>query len=114
MNPQDAIDLGREAIKACAIVGGPILLASLAIGLLVGIIQAMTQVQDQTVSFVPKLLGMMLVIGLALPWLADRMVEFSHDTLATPMTHFGARDSLSSAPFSFERKGDEEANEVEG
>jgi flagellar biosynthetic protein FliQ len=98
MNPQDAIDLGREAIKACAMVGGPILLASLVIGLLVGIVQAMTQVQDQTVSFVPKLLGMMLVIGLGLPWLADRMVEFSHDTLATPMTHFGARESFGSNP----------------
>ena len=48
-------------------------------------IQAMTQVQDQTVSFVPKLLIVMAGIGISLPWLSDRMVEFSHDVLSKPM-----------------------------
>ena len=88
MDPQDAIDLGREAMKTSFIVGGPILLASLVIGLLIGVLQAMTQVQDQTVSFVPKLICMLLMIGICLPWLTDKMVEFSRETLATPMTHF--------------------------
>lgn len=88
MDPQDAIDLGREAMKACFIVGGPILLASLIIGLIVGVLQAMTQVQDQTVSFVPKLICLMLVIGIGLPWLTDKMLDFSRETLSTPMTHF--------------------------
>jgi len=60
MNPQDAIDFSREAIKTCIMVGGPILVASLLIGLIVGVIQAMTQVQDQTVSFVPKILLLLL------------------------------------------------------
>lgn len=88
MNPQDAIDLGREAMKACFMVGGPVLIASLVIGLLVGVVQAMTQVQDQTVSFVPKLLCLLVVVGLCLPWLADQMVGYSKETLSQPMTHF--------------------------
>ncbi len=87
MDPQVAIDLGRDAMKACFLVGGPVLLASLVIGLLIGVLQAMTQVQDQTVSFVPKLICMMLVIGLGLPWLSEQMIEFSRETLSTPLTH---------------------------
>jgi flagellar biosynthetic protein FliQ len=99
MDPQDAIDLGREAMKACFMIGGPILLASLIIGVIVGVVQAMTQVQDQTVSFVPKLLCLMLVIGLCLPWLSEKMVDFSRETLATPMTHFHYARPISQAGF---------------
>ena len=85
MDAQDAIDLGREAIRACMMIGGPILIISLLVGLAIGMIQAMTQVQDQTVSFVPKLLIVMVGIAVCLPWLSDRMIEFSHDVLSKPM-----------------------------
>ena len=88
MNPQEAIDLSREAIKTCMLVGGPILAASLLIGLIVGVIQAMTQVQDQTVSFVPKILLLLLMIGVCLPWLTERMVDFSTESFSIPMTHW--------------------------
>lgn len=99
MNPQDAIDLGREAVKACFLVGGPVLMASLVIGLIIGIVQAMTQVQDQTVSFVPKLLCLLVVLGLCLPWLTDQMVDYTSETLSKPMTHYNATVSVSSAGF---------------
>lgn len=98
MNPQDAIDFSREAIKTCMMVGGPILVASLLIGLIVGVIQAMTQVQDQTVSFVPKILLLLLMIGISLPWLTERMIDFSTESFSTPMTHWN------SAPAIFESK----------
>jgi flagellar biosynthetic protein FliQ len=88
MNPQDAIDFSREAIKTCLMVGGPILIASLLIGLLVGVFQAMTQVQDQTVSFVPKILLLIVMIGLCLPWLTGRMMEFAQHSFETPMTQW--------------------------
>lgn len=97
MNPQDAIDLGREAVKACFLVGGPVLMASLVIGLIVGIAQAMTQVQDQTVSFVPKLLCLLVVLGLCLPWLTDQMVDYTSETLSKPMTHYNATVAISPA-----------------
>lgn len=85
MDPQDSIDLTREALTMVAIIGGPILAAGLAIGLIVGIFQAMTQIQDQTVSAVPKILGMLLVTMLVLPWVGERMIDYTRETLATPM-----------------------------
>ena len=88
MEPQVAIDLGHDAMKACLLVGGPILLVSLVIGLVIGVLQAMTQVQDQTVSFVPKLMCMMLVIGLGLPWLSEQMIEFGREKFSTPLMPF--------------------------
>ena len=88
MNPQDAIDFSREALKTCMMVGGPILVASLLIGLLVGVFQAMTQVQDQTVSFVPKIILLILMIGLCLPWLTNQMLDFSKQAFEKPMTQW--------------------------
>lgn len=87
MNPEDAVDLGREALKACLIIGGPIVVLGLIVGLVVGLLQAMTQVQDQTVSFVPKILVMFLGVGIALPWLSDKMVDFTKTAFETPMIH---------------------------
>jgi flagellar biosynthesis protein FliQ len=84
MEPQEVIDLGREAIKTCLIVGGPILLASLIVGMVVGAVQAMTQIPDQSVSFVPKVLCLILVVGLALPWLTDRMLDYSREAFSKP------------------------------
>lgn len=85
MSPQDTIDLSREAITMAAIIGGPILAAGLLIGLLLGVLQAMTQIQDQTVSAVPKIVGMALVALLALPWMSDRMVDFTRESLSRPL-----------------------------
>ena len=94
MNPDDAIDFSREAIKTCMMVGGPILAASLLIGLLVGVFQAMTQVQDQTVSFVPKILLLVVMIGLCLPWLTDNMMAFAKQSFEKPMSQWaGASNS---------------------
>ena len=87
VNPEDAVDLGREALKACMLVGGPIVVLGLVVGLVVGVLQAMTQVQDQTVSFVPKILVMILGIGIALPWLSDKMVDYTKSAFETPMIH---------------------------
>ena len=52
MNPQDAIDIGREAILMALLIASPILLAGVVIGLFIGLMQALTQIQDQTISFV--------------------------------------------------------------
>ena len=85
MDPQSTIDLSREALTMVGIIGGPILAAGLVIGLIVGIFQAMTQIQDQTVSAVPKILGMLLVTMMVLPWLGERMIDYTRETLSTPM-----------------------------
>ncbi len=81
MNPQDAVDLGRQAASMALMLGGPVLLSALGVGLVVGLLQAATQVQEQTVSFVPKLVAVVLVLSLMLPWLIDQMVQYSHDVI---------------------------------
>lgn len=85
MDPENAIDLGREAIRTCIFVGGPILLVCLLIGLAMSVFQAMTQLHDQTISFVPKILLLIVAIGLCLPWLTDRMSEFAKASFEKPM-----------------------------
>jgi flagellar biosynthetic protein FliQ len=81
MNPQDAVDLGRDAIITALIVGAPILLTGVVIGLLIGLVQALTQIQDQTISFVPKILATVVVLAFCLPWLVQRMIEYSEDLI---------------------------------
>ncbi len=59
------------------IIGAPVLIVGVLVGLVIGLIQALTQIQDQTISFVPKIVTMMLVLVLSLPWLIQRMMEYS-------------------------------------
>lgn len=72
-----AIDLMREAFQLTLMLSAPILLAALAVGLVIGVLQAMTQVQEQTLSFVPKMLGMGVVAILSIPWMLKIIMEFS-------------------------------------
>ena len=83
MDPQDAIDLGREAIMITLLIGSPVLVAGMLVGLVIGLFQALTQIQEQTVAFVPKLLAMVLVLSLTLPWLLTQMVQYSHDLISS-------------------------------
>ena len=72
-----ATDLCRATLMAAVVIAAPILLVGMAAGLLVGLMQALTQIQDQTVAFVPKILAMVAVMIACLPWLITRMVEFT-------------------------------------
>ncbi|MEM9827037.1 MAG: flagellar biosynthetic protein FliQ [Planctomycetota bacterium] len=77
MDPASATDLCRAALMTAVIIAAPMLLVGMAAGLLIGLIQALTQVQDQTVAFVPKILAMAGVMIVCLPWLVTRMMEFT-------------------------------------
>jgi flagellar biosynthetic protein FliQ len=79
MDPQNAIDLCRSALLSALIIGAPMLLVGMAAGLAIGLLQALTQIQDQTVSFVPKLLAMATVMIACMPWLMMRLVEFTRE-----------------------------------
>jgi flagellar biosynthetic protein FliQ len=78
----DAIDLGREALLTALLIGSPMLLVGVAVGLVIGLVQALTQIQDQTISFVPKILAMVAAMAICLPWLIQRMIEYSQDLIA--------------------------------
>ena len=82
MDPQDAIELGREAIWTALLIGSPVLLAGMIVGLLVGLLQALTQIQEQTIAFVPKIAAMILVLGFTLPWLITIMLQYSSELIA--------------------------------
>lgn len=76
MTPELVMNIGRQAIEMTLILSGPLLLAALVIGLVVSIFQAATQINEQTLSFIPKLLGMFLVLILAGPWMLQMMVDY--------------------------------------
>lgn len=81
MTPTDAIDLVRDAALMALVIGAPLLIVGLLVGLIISLIQALTQIQDQTVSAVPKIIAMILAMIVCLPWLTDRMLEYSRDVI---------------------------------
>lgn len=72
-----AVDLVRESLMLMMTLSGPVLLAALAIGLAISLLQAVTQVQEQTLTFVPKILVMVVVAVLTAPWMLEMIMEFS-------------------------------------
>ena len=71
-----AVDLVRQAVMMSLMVAAPMLATALFIGIVVSLIQAVTQLQEQTLTFIPKLLGLSLVFVLTLPWTITRLVEY--------------------------------------
>ena len=70
-------DLARNDIMVAMLISAPLLLVALLVGLVVSIIQTMTQVQEQTLSFVPKLLAVGATMLVALPWMLQLLVEYT-------------------------------------
>lgn len=77
MSDETVITLAREAIRTAVLVGGPVILAGLVVGLIVSVFQAVTQIQEQTLSFLPKLLIMVIVLLLAGPWMLRLTVDLA-------------------------------------
>jgi len=67
----------RSAVALVLMLGAPVMLMAIVVGLTVSILQAVTQLQDQTLSFVPKIIAMALAGLLLLPWMIHRMVEYA-------------------------------------
>jgi flagellar biosynthetic protein FliQ len=82
MDAQQAIDLTRQAILESLLIVAPVLICGLLVALVLGLLQALTQIQEQSITFVPKLVAMMLVLGWSLPWVISRLVQYSHDLIA--------------------------------
>jgi flagellar biosynthesis protein FliQ len=70
-------DLARNAMVVAALIAAPLLMVALVIGLLVSILQTVTQIQEQTLSFVPKLLGVSATFLVALPWMLQLLVNYT-------------------------------------
>lgn len=76
MTPESVMTLGRDAMGITLMIAAPILLTVLAIGLLVSIFQAATQINEQTLSFIPKLVGVFVALMFAGPWMLTTMVDY--------------------------------------
>ena len=76
MTPEHVMNIGRQAVEMTLVLCGPMLLAALVIGLIVSIFQAATQINEQTLSFIPKLVGMFIVLILTGPWMLQMMVDY--------------------------------------
>jgi flagellar biosynthesis protein FliQ len=82
MDAQDAIDLGREALWTMLLIGSPVLVAGMIVGIVISLFQALTQIQEQTVVFVPKIIVMLLVLSVSLPWLISQMLQYTTDLIS--------------------------------
>ena len=71
------VDLARNAIMLALLIAGPMLVVALLVGLTVSVLQAVTQIQEQTLAFVPKLVGVAVVFLLALPWIIQLLVKYT-------------------------------------
>ncbi len=81
MTPELVIEIGRRAIETMLLVSAPMLGLSLLVGLLVGLVQAVTQINEATLTFVPKVLAVVATAFLFLPWMLGLLISFTTATL---------------------------------
>ena len=79
MTPDTVIKLAEQSIYMIIIISAPMLLVALAVGLIVSVFQAMTQIQEQTLAFIPKILAVFLSIVLFGPWMLTLLLDFTRD-----------------------------------
>lgn len=77
MTPDTVIDLSQQALYVITMLAAPMLVSALLIGLLIGMFQAATQINEMTLSFIPKLLVLVLSILVAGPWMLDLLLNFT-------------------------------------
>lgn len=81
MTPEYVLNMARQAMQVAMMIGAPMLLVSLVVGLLVAVFQAATQLNEQTLSFIPKLLAVATTMILAGPWVLGVIVDYTRDVL---------------------------------
>jgi flagellar biosynthesis protein FliQ len=79
MTPEMVVTIGRHALEMTLMLSVPLLLVALAVGLLVGIFQAATQINEMTLSFIPKLLAMAAVLVISGPWMLKQFVSYTRE-----------------------------------
>jgi flagellar biosynthetic protein FliQ len=79
MTPEMVMTIGQRALEITILLAAPLLLAALIIGLLVGVFQAATQINEMTLSFIPKLVGMAGTLVVAGPWMLKTLVGYTRE-----------------------------------
>jgi len=81
MSPETVVTIGRHALEMTLMLAAPLLLTALGVGLIVGIFQAATQINEMTLSFIPKLLAMAAVLAITGPWMLRTLVEYTRNLI---------------------------------
>ncbi|MEK7748099.1 MAG: flagellar biosynthesis protein FliQ [Nitrospirota bacterium] len=87
MSPEFVIEMGQRTIETALLLSAPILITTLVIGLIVSLFQAMTQINEATLSFLPKILGVALAMIFFFPWMLSLMVGFTTNLLINIPTY---------------------------
>jgi flagellar biosynthesis protein FliQ len=77
MNPEIVMDIGRHSLWVTVLLAAPLLLSALAVGLIIGLFQAATQIQEQTLSFIPKLISLVVALLVGGNWMINTLVDFT-------------------------------------
>jgi flagellar biosynthetic protein FliQ len=87
MNSDVVVGLMAEAIKVTLLISAPVLIVGLVVGVVISLIQAVTQIQEMTIVFVPKIIAVMVVLVAALPWMINIMITYTHNLITNiPMS----------------------------
>jgi flagellar biosynthesis protein FliQ len=83
MSPDEVLAIGTQALRVLILLSAPLLLVALAIGLLVGVFQAATQINEMTLSFIPKLLAVAATLAIAGPWMLNVIVSYTRELITS-------------------------------
>lgn len=81
MSEELVLSVGAEAIKVCLLIAGPMLAAAMVIGIAVSVLQAITQINEATLTFIPKMLAIILVLVIMAPWMLDVIQEYTRNVI---------------------------------
>lgn len=89
MNTQTVLTLGQSALEVMLMVSGPLLVVALVVGLVVSILQAATQINEMTLSFIPKILGIFGTLLLLGPWMLSTLIDYTRRLISSIPTIIG-------------------------
>lgn len=89
MTPEMVTSIGQQALWVTALLAAPLLLSALAVGLFIGMLQAATQINEMTLSFIPKLLVLVLALSMAGPWMLRLIMGFTTELISQIPSYIG-------------------------
>ncbi len=87
LNPEVVISLAEKGVYTTLLICGPLLLVALVVGLIVSVFQATTQIQEQTLAFIPKIIAVLVGLVFFGPWMLSKMLTYTHDIFSN-LTRF--------------------------
>lgn len=89
MTADFVVGIMTEMIKVTLLVSAPVLIVGLVVGVLISLFQAVTQIQEMTLVFVPKIVAVLVTLVVALPWMINLLLKFTHDLYSRIPMHIG-------------------------